>query len=129
MKCGVYLSLAAFILLGCTPAAVEEATQSEKPMTLLGKKEASEILLDAIDNYRNRSFQTLVGEIGIGDDYFIIVTGEDGVNESYSILIENEWHNQSMGQLLVQATIFGPSPKEGGAVPELHRESLIVESY
>ena len=127
MNCGVYLLLFAFCLIGCSPADVEETKQAEKSMTVLGKKEASEILLDAIDNYNTRSFQTLVGEIGIGDDYYMIAEGEDGSKQGYSISIENEWHNQSVGQLLITATIYGPLPKEGGVVPELHRESLVVE--
>ncbi len=127
MKCGVYLLLFAFCLFGCSPADVEETRQAEKSVTVLGKIEASEILLDVIDNYKKRPFQALVSEIGIGDDYYMIAEGEDGSKQGYSISIENEWHNQSTGQLLITATIYGPSPKEGGVVPELHRESLVVE--
>ena len=129
LKVGTYLLLFAFIMFGCTPTDVEETKQAEKSMTILGKKEASEILLDAIDNYKVRTFQTLVSEIGIGDDYYMIAEDEDGSKEGYSISIENEWHNQSAGQLVITATVYGPSPKEGGVVPMLHRESLVVEKY
>lgn len=98
-------------------------------MAIIGKNEASELLLEAIDNYKARSFQELVSEIGIGDDYYMVSEGDDGSKEGYSISIENEWHGESQDQLILTATIFGPSPKEGGIVPEFHRESMVVDRY
>lgn len=117
------------VLSGCSPSEDTNKTKSEMAMAIIGQQEASELLLDAIDNYRDRPFQELVLEVGIGDDYYMISEGDDGSKESYSISIENEWYTEAQDKLLIKATIYGPSPKEGGVVPELQSESVVVERY
>ena len=117
------------ILSGCSPSEDGTIPKSEVAMAIIGQQEASELLLEAIDSYRDRPFQELVLEVGIGDDYYMISEGDDGSKENYSISIENEWYTEALDKLLITATIYGPSPKEGGVVPELQSESVVVERY
>lgn len=121
--------LAVLALSGCAPSDEAEQLPAEKPMAIIGKQEASELLLDELNYYKDSPFDELANEVGFGEFYEIVAEGDDGSKERYSVSIEYQWVEESQNRLMLTATIYGPAPVEAGIVPELHSESIVLERY
>jgi len=96
-------------------------------MAVMDKEAASEFLVHTLETYKEYPFNELVNDIGIGDDFYVVSEGDDGSKHGYSVSVEFEWENEARNSLVLTATIYGPNPKEGGVVPELQKESIVVQ--
>lgn len=116
------------LLIGCTQDIEEtQLAVKQSNKATMDKDVAREFLMQTLESYKEVPFEELANDVGIGDSFYVVAKGNDGSEEGYSVSIDIEWSPMTKSSLVLTATVFGPGPEGGGVLPELQRESIVIE--